>query len=451
MKRTFVYGFGVALMLACVAAPAVAKSNLRETPLVKAIKRCKASVVNIHSEKTTYNNDSLFSNSRGRKVNGMGTGIVVDERGYIVTNHHVVHGVDSLRVTLVDGSTYRASVVSYDSRHDLAVIKINTSKKLPVMPLGTSSDLMLGEDVFAVGNAFGYEHTVTKGIVSALHRDVEVNEKQSYENLIQTDASINPGNSGGPLLNVNGEVIGVNVAIRAGAQRIGFAIPIDDARKIVASLLNVEQLDNTYHGLIGVHRRVGEYSQYVVSGAEKGSPAEQAGIRPGDVITQVDAVAVQDAVDLERAMLGHSPGESIPVVLRRHNERLTVDVQLARSNGRVRNNHQVIAHRAPAATKAWSMLGLRLGPIEKSEVRQLGPKYSGGLRVLAVRNGSPAATSGIREGDILVGLHIWETVNDENIAYVVNHPQFSTFNPLKFYVFRSGETLWGQMEVALRQ
>ena len=147
----------------------------------------------------------------------MGTGIIIDERGYIVTNQHVIAGVDSLRVTLYDGSTFTAEPISYDVKHDLAIIKIEASRPLPVIPLGTSSDLRLGESVIAIGNAFGYEHTVTAGIISSLSRDVEVNEHQSYKNLLQTDASINPGNSGGPLLNLDGEVIGINVAIRAGA------------------------------------------------------------------------------------------------------------------------------------------------------------------------------------------------------------------------------------------
>ena len=187
---------------------AQAASEARMSPIVRAIERVKNSAVNIHSEKTTFG-DSLFANGKGRKVNGMGTGVIVDERGYIITNHHVVNGVDSLRCTLYDGSTYMAEVVSFDSKKDLAIIKISASRPLPVMPMGTSSDLMLGETVLALGNAYGYEHSVTAGIISALSRDVEVNETQSYENLIQTDASINPGNSGGPLINMDGEVIGI--------------------------------------------------------------------------------------------------------------------------------------------------------------------------------------------------------------------------------------------------
>ena len=175
--------------------------------------------------------------------------IVIDERGYIVTNYHVIQDVDVITVTLDGGSSYEGRPVSYDRKHDLAIIRVTATEQLTVMKMGTSSDLMLAETVYAVGNAFGYEHTVTSGIVSQLHRDVEVDETQSYENLIQTDASINPGNSGGPLINLNGEVIGINVAIRSGAQRIGFAIPIDDARRTIARLMSVERLNGIPHGL----------------------------------------------------------------------------------------------------------------------------------------------------------------------------------------------------------
>ena len=203
--------------------------DARETPLVKAIRRARPAVVNIHSEKTApyAPGDAAFGTPthRRRKINGMGTGVIIDRRGYIVTNHHVVNGVDSLRVTLDNGGNYDATVITEDPVRDLALFKIQSREPLPVMPIGTSSDLMLGESVFAVGNAFGYENTITLGIVSALHRDVEVNDTQSYKNLIQTDAAINPGNSGGPLINVNGEIVGINVAIRAGARKSALPFP----------------------------------------------------------------------------------------------------------------------------------------------------------------------------------------------------------------------------------
>jgi serine protease Do len=203
-QRNFVNGLCAVLALFCLCAPSF--SSDRETPLVRAVKRAKSCVVNIHSEKTAHRDETLFPNARDRKVSGMGTGIILDERGYVATNYHVVAKVDSLRASLSDGGTYDARVIAFDREHDLAIIKIDAGKPLKIMPMGTSSDLMLGESVFAVGNAFGYEDTVTSGIISSLSRDVEVNETQSYENLIQTDASINPGNSGGPLLNLEGEV-----------------------------------------------------------------------------------------------------------------------------------------------------------------------------------------------------------------------------------------------------
>ncbi len=177
---------------------ALAEENPRETPLVRAVRESRKSVVNIHTEKSaSEDKDARFFTARPRKVTGMGTGIVVDERGYIVTNYHVIQDVDLISVTIHGGSTYEGHPVSYDRKHDLAIIRIAAKDPLAVMPMGTSSDLMLAETVYAVGNAFGYEDTITEGIVSALHRDVEVDETQSYENLIQTSASINPGNSGG--------------------------------------------------------------------------------------------------------------------------------------------------------------------------------------------------------------------------------------------------------------
>ncbi len=353
-RRRFVALF-VALATVCTTLPVRAASNPRETPLVRALRKARKTVVNIHSRKTARTGDSLFGNAKGRKVNGMGTGILIDARGYIVTNHHVVDGVDSLRVTLVDGSTYAASIVVYDRARDLAVIRIKPTKSLPVMPMGTSSDLMLGESVIAVGNAFGYENSVTSGIISALSRDVEVNEKQSYKNLIQTDASINPGNSGGPLINMAGEVIGINVAIRAGAQRIGFAIPIDDARKVLAELLSIKRIDHHYHGLVTKDVKSGKRRELVVSAAEPKSPSAEAGFQDGDVVLKVDKTAVVDSADLERALLGRSVGKPVRVVVRRKNETKTLALKLVEHPNAivVRANNTELRTDAPVG-KFWA-------------------------------------------------------------------------------------------------
>ena len=206
------------IALVGLALPSVG-SELRQTPIVRAVQRARPSVVNIRGEKTV--GPTTVSPGRvdaSRRVNGMGTGVVIDHRGYIVTNYHVVDGVREIQVTTADGQRYTAKLIDRDPETDLAIIKIDTDEPVPVIQIGSSSDLMAGEPVVAVGNAYGYEHTVTRGIISALHRSVQVSDAQYYEDLIQTDASINPGNSGGPLLNIDGEMIGINVAVRAGAR-----------------------------------------------------------------------------------------------------------------------------------------------------------------------------------------------------------------------------------------
>ena len=442
-----------ALLLAWTHTTCVASE--RETPLVRAVKRARACVANIHSEKTTYSGETLFSPIKGRKINGMGTGIIVDERGYIVTNSHVVSGVDSLRVTLDDGSTYHARMISYDTNGDLAIIKINPTKPLSIMPTGTSSDLMLGETVIAVGNAFGYEHTVTSGIVSSLSRDVEVNEKQSYKNLIQTDASINPGNSGGPLLNLEGEVVGINVAIRAGAQRIGFAIPIDKARKVIAKLLSIEYLDRISHGLLATDVKSGKKRMMVVDSMEPNSPATEAGFQSGDIVVKAGTIDVVDGADFERALLGRSANEVVEVVVRRDNRNETLSLKL------LKQRHSAIASVTPKTVirpqnesvfeKTWRTLGIKLSKLTNPKAVLSGSRYRGGMRVVEVRPGSPAETNGIQQKDILVGLHIWETVSVENVCYVLDHPQFSKFGPLKFYILRGHNTLFGHMRLAQRR
>ncbi|HZT83156.1 MAG TPA: trypsin-like peptidase domain-containing protein, partial [Gemmataceae bacterium] len=245
----------------CAASAAAAEPSRfyhpRRTPVVAVVQRVKGCVVNIHSERTAQGpaNEELFALAPSQnRINGMGTGIVIDHRGYIITNQHVVEDVSVIRVRLGDKTTASARVVARDAESDLALLKIDVGRPLPVMPLGTASDLLVGETVVAVGNAYGYEDTVTVGVVSATKRDVTLNKEVSYKSLIQTDASINPGNSGGPLLNIRGELVGVNVAIRAGAQGIGFAIPVDTMVRVAADMLSVRKRNGTWHGIIGRDR-----------------------------------------------------------------------------------------------------------------------------------------------------------------------------------------------------
>jgi len=287
--------------------------------VVDVYEKVKAAVVNIHSERTvTAPSDDPFSRSpvRPQQVNGMGTGIVLDPRGYVLTNYHVIDDVTVLRVRLHDGTGLTARVLATDKEADLALIKIDPARPLPVMPFGTSSDLMVGEPVIAIGNAYGYEHTVTQGRVSYKGRDVSLNKEVGYKGLIQTSAPINPGNSGGPLLNVLGELVGVNVAIRAGAQNIGFALPVDFVIGHAAEMLGRRRA-GLRHGLVvrnEVSRDATESParrMVVIEMIEPGSAAASAGFKVGDAIDRIDDVPVFTSIDLERALLDKSAGAKV--------------------------------------------------------------------------------------------------------------------------------------------
>jgi serine protease Do len=434
---------GVGMLLA--AGPARADDadmpSLRRTAIVRAVEAARPSVVNIHGRKTVR--DGATTTDTGRQVNGMGTGVVIDERGYIITNYHVVEGVARIQVTLHDDSEQIAQLIAHDPKTDLAIIKITADKGLPVIKTGTSRDLMPGEPVIAVGNAFGYTHTVTRGIISALHRTVQVSDDQKYHDLIQTDASINPGNSGGPLLNIDGQMIGINVAVRVGAQGIGFAIPIDEAMDVASRLLSAEKIDRLAHGVIGKTTfEANNTAHFVVSNVRKDSAAEKSGLQAGDVILAAGETKVYRALDFERALLGHRVGEEIAVTVKRNNEPLKISLVLdAASRGSV-------AKVATEKDPHWDTLGLKLAPMNNTEFRQLNSRYRGGLKVLSVREDSPAAKQGIRTGDVLVGMHIWETVSVDNLNYILNREDFVDLQPIKFYIVRGTETLFGHMRIA---
>jgi serine protease Do len=416
----------------------------RRTATVELVEKVRGSVVNIHSERNVHNvgvSEFLSASPTQNRVNGMGTGIVVDHRGYIVTNHHVVEDVSLIRVRLANGVTQLAAVVARSKEADLALLKVDVAEPLPVMPLGTAQDLMVGEKVAAIGNAYGYEHTVSEGIVSAIKRDVTLNKEISYKSLIQTDASINPGNSGGPLLNVHGELVGVNVAIRAGAQGIGFAIPVDSMIRVVADMFRARRRNVTYDGLIcrdrleqtpdGLTRKV------VVDRTETGSPAERAGLKAGDVVLAVGTVKVACGFDVERGFLDRKPGEQVAVFVNRKNKEERLQITLASTD---RTN------RPAASDVVWRKLGVRLAPIDADVVTRVNRQLHGGLEVTAVSEESIAARAGIRRGDILVGLHTYETLSVDNVLFVLTHPELPSMNPLSFYILRSGQVRRGWLQ-----
>jgi serine protease Do len=407
---------------------------------VVAIQQARPSVVNIHGRKT-ISLDSGGPGSDGiQQVNGMGTGIVIDERGFVVTNYHVVEGVGRIQVTTASGRTVLAELVAHDAKTDLALIKIDVGEPLPVIRLGTSRDLMEGEPVIAIGNAYGYTHTVTRGIISALHRPIEVSETQSYQDLIQTDASINPGNSGGPLLNIDGEMIGINVAVRMGAQGIGFALPVDEAMEIVCNLMADQVARKVSHGIQGQTTQDPAGRRFVITNVPPESPAHASGFRPGDVVIAIGDRAVNCGLDCQRMLLGRRPGDELPIAVSRNGEEVRLALVLSEPDARPPS----------IAERAWQLLGVRLTPAPVQTVRALSPRYNGGMRVTAVRPSSPAAREGIRSGDILVGLHKWETTSLDNVAFILESEEFVNAQPAKFYILRGAETLFGQLRISLR-
>jgi serine protease Do len=432
--------------------------SVRRTPIVEAVDRVRDAVVNIHSERAVRPaaGEDLFSNNNSHnRVNGMGTGILIDPRGFIVTNQHVVEDVALIRVRLADGTAANARLVARDSECDLALLKIDVDRPLPTLPLGTTRDLMVGETVLAIGNAYGYENSVTVGVVSAVSRDVSLNKEMSYKALIQTDASINPGNSGGPLLNVHGELIGVNVAIRAGAQGIGFAIPVDTMIRVAGRMLASRAPQGGARSRLGLAVKdevrlappgsnPGETAglrSVVVESLDPGSAAARAGLERGDILLAAAETPINASLDLERALFDRSNGERIALRYRRHGQDRTAEIALESLGDPV-----------------WQKLGLRMRPVGSDAVRiapgvgteglrPSSPQFRGGLVILEVRPDSPARRSGVQRGDILVGLDKFEMLSIDNVQYVLNQNEVSSGQPLKFYVLRNNQLQDGKFQI----
>ena len=296
----------------------------RRTPVVKVYQDTHKAVVNIAGERLVsssvwpgYEWPDMFD-FRGpryqRQVAVLGSGMVVHEDGYVITNAHVIKGSEKIKVVFSDSSEYQAKIISGDESRDLAVLKIPVDKKLPFIRLGRSYDLMIGETVVAIGNPYGYANTVTSGVVSAIGRDIQVAEGFWLRGLIQTDAPINPGNSGGPLLNINSELIGVNTAVRAEAENIGFAIPVDMLVDNLSHMLIPEELRRVRLGLaMGRMKKTGEFSGLVVDSVSKASPADQQGISAGDLVLEIDGRKLTSVIDFYVKMMDKEIDEPIEV------------------------------------------------------------------------------------------------------------------------------------------
>jgi len=329
---------------------AVSEVKRQSDLIVSIVKRVMPTVVSIHSEKLVDVNrfqnfnpfEELFGNpnrnpSQKQKQQGLGSGVLIDSKGYIITNHHVAGEADELKVTLSDDREYEAELIGTDKLSDIAVIKIkNPPKNLPVAKMGNSNNLEIGETVLAIGNPFGYSNTVTSGILSARGRTVGIN---SYENYLQTDASINPGNSGGALINLAGEVIGINTAIASrtgGSHGIGFAIPINMARTLMTDLLDDGSVTRGFLGvyLQAIDQNIAEALDLksthgaLVSGVIKNSPAEKAGIKEMDIILQVDGQNIKDVNKLRNIVAMLNPTKTVTFVISRNGKTKSLDVKI---------------------------------------------------------------------------------------------------------------------------
>jgi serine protease Do len=418
---------------------------------VKAVRDAAPAVVNIQGQKSV---SEPAPASRGvtvpREVNGMGTGVVIDARGYILTNNHVVDGVRQINVTLEGGQAYVAQLIAQDRETDLALIRVRTPQPLTTIHLGTSSDLMTGETVVAVGNAYGYEHTVTSGIISAQHRNVQVNETQQYLDLIQTDASINPGNSGGPLMNLDGEMVGLNVAVRAGAQGIGFAIPIDKALDVATRLMSVERLESQWHGITPLAVD-GPRGPVTVARIDRDSPAQESGLERGDELRQIGTTHIERPLDVERALIGHRAGERVPMLVERNGKEVSLEIQLASKPGRTRSVETARTTRdvQPAGgfqEATWDAFGLILESDSAASLRKAGLPLDGGMRVTAVKPGSSAATQGVIKGDILIQIHRWHTTSEDDVRFILDRADsVAKLGSVRFEIVRDGTPYYGQL------
>ncbi|MCU0596067.1 MAG: Do family serine endopeptidase [Desulfobacterota bacterium] len=406
-------------------ANAAAKDSLRRSAIVVAVEKVSPAVVNISTvvtEKVSpffpFGGDEFFKDvfpemfSREYKHTSLGSGVIVDgEKGYIVTNHHVVARATEIKVITSNQKEYKGRSLGSDPRSDLAVIKIDTKERLPEAKLGDSEDLMIGETVIAIGNPFGLTHTVTTGVVSALDRSVRA-EDRVYRHFIQTDASINPGNSGGPLLNIDGDVIGINTAIYQKAQGIGFAIPINKTKRIVKELLRAGEVQPPWLGLelqeltpeLKRHFALAEgIGGVLVSDVYGNSPADRAGVKRGDVVLTVGRTSVASLSDYQDALAEFTTGDRITLKLSRRGKEIAFQVQPASFPPDL------------ALETVYRRLGIKVGEVRKPNAQQ-----RSGVSVEEVKQDSEAARIGLRAGDLIAQVNEVAVTNLEDFKKAIS-------------------------------
>jgi len=396
---------------------------------VEVAKKVKPSVVAIRSERTVsvspgegFGEDffkgtpfeDFFKQHGGppvkRKQMGEGSGVIVDQKGFILTNNHVVAGAEKITVHLFDGRELVGTVRGTDSRTDLAVVHVEATD-LPVAALGDSDKIQVGEWAIAIGSPFGLEETVTVGVISAKGRSGL--GTGNYEDFIQTDASINPGNSGGPLVNIDGEVVGINAMIIQPGQGIGFAIPINLARTIMLELIKTGKVIRPWVG-IGLQDISSDLMKFfnlkekegaLISQVYAGSPAEQAGLKVGDVVIEVDGAKIKNSQDVVREVLKKKVGQKVNFVVLREGQRVEISVTTAQMP-------EKIGERGPAKpTQEW--FGLRVSNVTPDVAKQLGLTKTEGVVIVGVQPNSTAQAAGLRPGDIVLEVNHQKIFNEK--------------------------------------
>jgi serine protease Do len=415
-------GYGMSETVKSSPQPPVSVVSHSETPMVPAsfselAEWAKPGVVNIQVTKKVQNAGFAFPNSPGDPFGenspfgpffniippkdqiqeGTGSGFIIDRQGYILTNNHVVENADRIRVKLANGQEYDAEVTGVDPKTDLALVKINGAGDLHPLTLGNSDNLEVGSWVVAIGSPFGLEQTVTQGIVSGKGRVIG---SGPYDDFIQTDASINPGNSGGPLINMKGEVVGINTAIYPSGQGIGFAIPIDMAKSIIPQLeekgsvtrgwlgVGIQQMTPALEKSFGLKDKGG----ILVADVFKGSPAEKAGIEIGDVITRFDGRQVSESKDLSRMVASTPVGKMVDITLIRDGNTIERSVKLGKMEE---------AKKTASLSLKKNTLGIAVQELTPEIAADLGVEANAGVVVSGVEPESPAADAGIQSGDVI--------------------------------------------------
>ena len=384
---------------------------------------------NSPQEQSPFGNDDPFRKffddffgdlpEREFKQFGVGSGVIVDPQGYILTNQHVIDGADKITVVLPDGRQFKGEVKGQDLRSDLAIVKIN-AKDLPVAVLGDSDNLRIGQWVVAIGNPFGLsmqntEPTVTAGVISALHRTLgkTLGRGRDYNDLIQTDAAINPGNSGGPLVNLKGEIVGINVAIfstTGGYQGVGFAVPSNNAKRIIARLIEGKKIEYGWLG-ITVQDLSEELSGYfglpdkkgvLVAGVLKDGPAEKAGIKKGDIIKQFDSQAVNIVKDLLALVNKTEVGRKVKIAAVRDKKETAFEVVISS-----RPEDKDIENQVPGQEESQSgtWRGLEVADIDSREARKFKARVNEGVVVVDVKADSAADSAGVIPGDLILEIN----------------------------------------------